>query len=113
MVSLFGEDFTGRELHDAKSGKYADFLENLYSAAVQERTAISSRSSFIYRDLEPLKCDRIILPLSSDGQTVNKLLFSTISNWNLKQIMRLGSVINDSIDFQEHDRRIDGLRFAA
>ena len=113
MVTLFGEDFTGRGLRDAKTGKYADFLESLYTSTVIEKTAVSSRSSFIYEDFEPLQCNRIVLPLSSDGETVNKLLFSTISNWNLKQIMRLGSVIHDSSDFEEHERKIDGLRFAA
>lgn len=78
MNHITGTDFTDRWLSDVESGEYGTFLEKLYTESVVRRTAVFSRTTMQYADDRELETDRLLLPLATDGQNVDMLLFSNL-----------------------------------
>jgi len=83
MVQTYGIDYTGTWVDESKSGFYADLLINLYSEAARTMRPRYSSSVFTYLDnarleKEQLAINRLILPLSSDQNSVDLLLFSNV-----------------------------------
>ncbi|WP_420562086.1 PAS domain-containing protein [Thalassobaculum sp.] len=76
MQTMFGENYQGKYLDKAKHGRYRQFLEELYNAAVDQRQPMLSEAIFDYGTERVVTIRRLILPLAeSDGQPVNMLLF--------------------------------------
>lgn len=78
MNHISGTDLTDRWLNDVESGDYGTFLERLYTESVVRRTPVFSRTSMQYSDDRELETDRLLLPLATDGQNVDMLLFSNL-----------------------------------
>ncbi|MFT6558368.1 PAS domain-containing protein [Sneathiella sp.] len=104
MVDFFRTDFTGTYVNQSKPGKYGEFLIDLYACAVEVKRPVFSKSAFLYDDDRGLFTQRLILPLGSNQQSVDTLLFSTIPILDKHTKLENIRVIEDSIDFEEHCR---------
>lgn len=77
MQTMFGENYQGKYLDAAKHGRYRDFLNDLYTAAVEHRRPMLSEAIFDYGAERTVTIRRLILPLAESDQTpVNMLLFA-------------------------------------
>jgi hypothetical protein len=77
MNSMFGIDFTGGHLKTVKSGRYAQFLWDLYRLCAEQRMPVLSDSVFEYHDKPNLSIKRMVLPLRPTSEApVNMLLFA-------------------------------------
>ncbi len=76
MNFVFGEDYSGRWLHEAKQGPYMAYLNDLYTQATQTRSSVFASSNFAYQGGRSLRIKRLLLPLASNGRDVDMLLFS-------------------------------------
>lgn len=74
IVNLFGGDYTGRYLDEIDFGEAKDDIVREYGAAAAG--AVPVCSDHRYRNLggELFDIERLILPLSADGETVTMLL---------------------------------------
>lgn len=77
MVEFFGRDFTGETVEQSKSGNYARKLLELYRECAQLGTPVYWEGVFEYQNRTHWRVKRLLLPLSSDGRTVDMILFST------------------------------------
>lgn len=75
---IAGSDFTDRWLGDIKSGEYVAFLQRLYTESVDRKAPVFSRTTVHYSDDRELETDRLVLPLATDGEHVDMLLFSNL-----------------------------------
>lgn len=78
MNYIFGRDFTGTWLAESKTGQYRDFLHDLYADAVVNRRPVFSKTSFDYEGDRNLTVQRLILPMASEEDHVDMLLFSNV-----------------------------------
>ena len=76
MQTMFGENYQGRYLDEAKHGQYRRFLSGLYASAVESRQPILSEAIFDYGTDRVVTIRRLILPLAeNDRAPVGMLLF--------------------------------------
>lgn len=75
---ITGTDFTDCWLSDIRSGEYAGFLQRLYTKSVVRKAPVFSRTTVKYSDDRELETDRLLLPLATDGENVDMLLFSNL-----------------------------------
>ena len=78
VAEAYGENFTGKYLEEIDLGSVSlntDF-RNFYTKLVRECRPQVFRIRFTKRDGRYLEYERIGLPLSEDGKTVNMLLFA-------------------------------------
>ncbi|MDF1719698.1 MAG: PAS domain-containing protein [Minwuia sp.] len=75
---IYGSDFTNRWVHESKTGAHGEFVAQLYLDAVTRAVPVFSRTMITYGDQRELQTDRLVLPLSGDGKTVDMLLFSNL-----------------------------------
>ncbi len=78
MNHITGTDYTDRWLADVNSGEYAAFLERLYTETVARKAPVFSRTTMKYSDDRELQTHRLLLPLATDGENVDMLLFSNL-----------------------------------
>lgn len=77
MNTVFGNNLTGAYLDEGKEGPYAEFLQDLYSQAVDENRPILNESQFSYTGGRQLQIRRLILPLMHEAEPrVSMLLFA-------------------------------------
>lgn len=77
MATLFGRAYQGTYLDESKHGRYREFLEDLYSSAVDGRQPILSEAVFGYTTDREVTIRRLILPLAETPHgPVNMLLFA-------------------------------------
>lgn len=72
----FGADHTGRHLDEILSGERLRFFDALYREAIDKRRPIYLENIYTVPDDVSVRVQRLILPLSADGSTVNKLLLA-------------------------------------
>lgn len=75
---IHGSDFTDRWVHEERSGVHGELVEQLYLDAASRRAPQFSRIRMKYVDNRELEIDRLVMPLASDGENVDMLLFSNI-----------------------------------
>jgi hypothetical protein len=76
----FGKAMTGGYIHELARGEYLTFLNDLYATLIRDREPVYSENSYnaqasgydFASDL--LRTSRLMLPLSSDGSTVDMCL---------------------------------------
>ncbi|WPZ34314.1 PAS domain-containing protein [Thalassobaculum sp. OXR-137] len=79
MQTMFGENYQGRYLDEARHDRYRDFLNDLYTAAIDQRRPILSEAVFDYGTDRIVTIRRLILPLAEgNGAPVNMLLFANV-----------------------------------
>ncbi|MBO6826814.1 MAG: PAS domain-containing protein [Sneathiella sp.] len=108
MVNFFDKDFTGTLISQSKQGKYGIVLRDMYRQVREHKRALFSKSRFVYQDEKPIEMRRLVLPLSDNNNDINMLLFSTIALQTPLMLNPHLNVINDSIDFIEYKRTIEG-----
>lgn len=74
IVNGFGEEITGRFLDELDLAKRNDEIAADYQKVIATRAPVCSRWRFIKADLRPQSYERLLLPLSSDGATVDMIL---------------------------------------
>ena len=74
IVNRFGEEITGRFLDDLDLDDVATDIVLEYEKAVREAQPVYGRWNYIKRSGTYLNYERLILPLSSDGQTIDMLI---------------------------------------
>lgn len=72
MSSRVGEDFTGRSTDTIRPPAYGALLRRSYEKVVQRRSPSFDHIAFQYKGHARLY-HRLTLPLSSDGETVDRL----------------------------------------
>ncbi len=107
MVAFFGQDFTNTLVSVSKVGNYGNVLSDLYSVTRDEKVPVYSVSQFLFESRAPVQMYRLILPLSSDGNNVDMLLFSTIPDIPAHLSNTSFEVIGTSHDFIESARVLD------
>jgi hypothetical protein len=78
MNVIFGRDFTNTWLNESKHGNYHDFLYALYCDAAGGSNLVYSETKFEYQGNRHLRVKRLMLPMSSDDQKVDMILFSNL-----------------------------------
>jgi hypothetical protein len=75
-----GVDITGRLASEVYQGEYRAFLLALYRQAVERRSCILSHGEFTIAGGASLSTTRLLMPLSSDGQTIDIVAYHNNSS---------------------------------
>jgi hypothetical protein len=75
VVRLNGVDFTGFALNQGvEGGAWRDYWQRIYERVVRDAEPLFGRDDYEYRDRSFLPFEWAILPLSSDGTHVDRVL---------------------------------------
>ena len=74
IVARYGAELTGRNLNDIDLGSDLAAIKEQYEATVLERTPTYCRHFIETKKRKHLNYERLLMPLSEDGSTVNMLL---------------------------------------
>jgi hypothetical protein len=83
IVRRFGRELTGHGVEEMLKGDYGRSVVAVYKAVVQERVPIYSRTRVAVHSGEKVGSDRLMLPLSADGERVNMVFTGQIFDHNL------------------------------
>jgi hypothetical protein len=86
----YGEDVTGKYLDEIDLDEVRTEIIEDYRAATLERRPVRSTWDFIKDDRKRLRYERLLLPLSSDGETVDMLLGGAVRLGRGEQQSRSG-----------------------
>lgn len=70
----FGSDHTGKHLDEVLSGERLEYFDGIYQRVVATGRPLYVENAYPVPDDTRVKVQRLLLPLSNDGSTVNKLL---------------------------------------
>ena len=76
LVSIFGHNYTGYTLTEALPSPIVNHTIGFYEKVIAERAPVSESSEFFSEGFE-IRYRSIILPLSSDGETIDFLIGTT------------------------------------
>ena len=76
LASTFGQDYTGSYLYEAMNDVTINNTIGFYHKVVADRAPVSESSEF-FLDGKEIRYRSIILPLSSDGETIDFLFGTT------------------------------------
>jgi len=74
ITTMYGEDYTGRYLDDTFFGRRRDDVVASYEHVARTGEPHHSRMAFTNRDGLEFDMERLILPLSTDGRTVDRMI---------------------------------------
>jgi len=80
----FGIPMTGRYIGEVMRGRYLDFIRGLYRQVIDHCIPIYSENTFSDPDSRaflqgwPLRTARVMLPLASDGATVDMIMIAQV-----------------------------------
>jgi hypothetical protein len=74
VSDAFGMDATGRYIDEVMVGKYKDFILGIYGDVVAMKKPVYSTSIYGPQPDRKMSTQRLMLPLSSDGSTVDMVL---------------------------------------
>ncbi|TNE39425.1 MAG: PAS domain-containing protein [Alphaproteobacteria bacterium] len=77
IVEMYGSDYTGKYLDKIEFGDMAEKVLSDYKFALTERRPVFTDHMFRQANDYRQRIERVILPLSSDGETVN-ILFAVL-----------------------------------
>lgn len=80
----FDRRLSGRFVEEVKSIDYAGYLCGLYRACVDARAPLFVTERSTYLTSYPLTCFRLMLPLAGDDGAVGGILYSTISDSDVR-----------------------------
>ncbi len=99
-VEATGWDLTGSYLHELpERGGYRDYIIGIYERLVQERAPLFTESTIHWKDYVTRSTQRLMMPLSNDGHTINHVLAAQIfelipcvdrAKFNLSDFERFG-----------------------
>ena len=112
LNEVFGQDFTGTYLDQARSGDHLNYLDALYKRCIQGPRVVYSESESSYENRTHLWVARLLLPLSRDGERVNMILYSEVfmsrQLWSIDR-PRKQFVTDSIIGVREIERRESGI----
>jgi hypothetical protein len=79
-VSRMGLDITGRLASEVYQGEYRDFLMAIYREVVAKQSCILSIGQFSISGRSNLSTTRLLMPLSSDGRSVDMIIYHNSSS---------------------------------
>lgn len=74
IVEAFGAEFTGKYVDELVSGERDSFVHACYRAVCASRRPAFVRSKYVTTRNVELTANRVLLPLSENGKTVNLIL---------------------------------------
>lgn len=74
VVESFGKNMTGMHVDELMTGTYREFIEGLYRDIVAKKRPVYSESTYFSHQAAQMWAQRLMLPLSDDGKTVNMVL---------------------------------------
>jgi hypothetical protein len=77
-----GCHMTGRYVDELTTGRYGAYIHGLYQTLLTTRRPIYSESAYGQIEDAPLVAQRLMLPLSSDGRTIDKVLCGQIVSYS-------------------------------
>lgn len=84
LVAAFGQEYTGKYLDALFTGERLAAARHVYGTVCRERRPVFLRNSYgTNRDMRML-ANRLYLPLSDDGHTVNVILGALTFDWGDK-----------------------------
>lgn len=81
QVELFGIDCTGRYLDECLSADYYPLNYQSFSTVIDEQRPLYNRRSVVYADRN-IGYEVVILPLSTTGARVDKLMVALTPHWD-------------------------------
>jgi hypothetical protein len=78
IESRFGCSMVGRYIDEMMRGRYNDYIHELYRELLTTRRALYSESAYGPEGSAPLYTQRLMLPLSNDGNSVDMVLAGQI-----------------------------------
>jgi hypothetical protein len=107
----FGRSMTGLHVDEVMRGSYLEFILGLYRGILEQRVPSYSENSF--RDAgawksprhPPLRTARVMLPLSSDGSTIDMVLSGQVFFWSAVPTRRLDQM-QDYFSITEGEAKI-------
>jgi len=102
-AEAFGQELTGRYVDEVMTGRYREFIEGLYRDVVAQKRPVYSISSYGGWRRAQMWTQRLMMPLSSDGENVDIVLSI--------QVFLHGSPLKTLTVrlAQDHDEPIDNL----
>jgi hypothetical protein len=88
VVDRYGEELTGRFLDEIDLDEVGSEIIGEYERATREVRPVCSRWNYKKGDGHFLRYERLILPLSTDGQTVDMLLCGACAESLTEQVVR-------------------------
>ena len=79
-VSRMGLDITGRLASEVYQGEYRTFLLAIYREVIAKQSCILSVGQFSITGRSSLSTTRLLMPLGSDGTTVDMILYHNSSS---------------------------------
>lgn len=108
MVEFFGRDFTGEYVEESKTGEYARKLGELYRDCAAHRVPMYWQGVFEYQNRTHWRVRRLLLPLSTDGETVDMILFSTtFASRDARRLDHPGQSADSILDMHVHSLLMD------
>lgn len=74
VAESFGKNMTGMHIDELMTGTYRQFIEGLYRDIVEKKRPVYSESTYFSHQSAQMWAQRLMLPLSDDGVTVNMVL---------------------------------------
>ncbi len=74
IQSLFGRNITGKRMEELYEGEYLTMVRNVYSEITEAKHPQLWQCTAPVPDAKPLVYDRLILPLATDGKSVDMLM---------------------------------------
>lgn len=98
IESRFGCPMMGRHIDELMRGRYAEYMLSLYRELLATKRPIYSESGYGRDESSPLYTRRLMLPLSSDGQSVDMVLAGQIFTYRSIAGRETVFSIQDSFD---------------
>jgi hypothetical protein len=83
VVKRFGRELTGHYVEDMLKGDYGRSVIGIYKAVVEQRRPFYSRTRVVVSNGGMFGSDRLMLPLSADGERVNMVFTGQIFDHDL------------------------------
>lgn len=74
VADSFGKNMTGQYVDELMTGAYREFIEGLYRDIIEKKRPVYSESTYFSHQNAEMWAQRLMLPLSDDGETVNMVL---------------------------------------
>jgi hypothetical protein len=103
----FGVSMTGRYIDEVMRGRYLEFVRGMYQQVIERCIPIYSENTFSDPDSRaflqgwPLRTARVMLPLSSDGATVDMVLIAQVFYRDATAAMRTVLATQDHFSVAE------------
>ena len=74
IQEAFGRNMTGLHIDEIMTGAYLEFIGGLYRDIVEKKKPIYSESTYYSQQAVGMRAERLMLPLSQDGETVDMVV---------------------------------------